>query len=171
MCLNHGGENLLHEQRLFTGSDSGPGEPVGDGKDASQIVGWMAPFCGQPRVVEVQPPDHRTDIEGGLHRVKLKLGSRHPCAIGHDCARNDWPQQFGASRIFECLKPATEGIDEAIARGLVSKIALYFVVHDVVHNIDEHFVGTWTLITDGCRHGISNWDISIHKSHELTSVC
>jgi hypothetical protein len=46
-------------------------EPVGGGEDAAQVVRRVAPFGGQPGVVEVEPADHGADVEGRLHRIEL----------------------------------------------------------------------------------------------------
>ena len=37
----------------------------------------MPPLRGKPRVVEVQPANHRADVESRLHRIKLKTRARH----------------------------------------------------------------------------------------------
>ena len=59
---------------------SGTGEPIGNGENAAEIVGGVAPLGGQPGVVEVEPANHGADVEGGLNRIKLKCvpGTRAP---------------------------------------------------------------------------------------------
>ena len=51
--------------------DGAAGEPVGDGEDAAEIVGGVAPLGGEPGVVEVEPADHGADVERGLHGIEL----------------------------------------------------------------------------------------------------
>ena len=41
----------------------------------------MAPFGGEPGVVEIEPADHRADVERRLHRVELELRARHLGAV------------------------------------------------------------------------------------------
>ena len=89
-------------------------EPVGDGEDAAEIVGGMAPLGGQPGVVEVEPADHGADVEGGLHGVELIAGAGHARAVGHDGAGDDGAEELGAGGIFEGFKAAAERVDQAV---------------------------------------------------------
>ena len=89
-------------------------EPVGDGENAAEIVGGMAPLGGQPGVVEVEPADHGADVERRLHRVELEAGAGNARAVGHHGAGNDGAEQLGAGRIFERFKAAAQRIDEAV---------------------------------------------------------
>ena len=108
----------------------------------------MAPLGREPGVVEVEPADHGADIECGLHGIELKAGSRNARAIGDDGAGHDGAQQLGAGRIFERLQAAAERIDEAIARGGVSQIAVDLVIQSVVGDVGEDFVRRGAFIAD-----------------------
>ena len=58
---------------VLAGGDGVARQPVGRRQDAAEVVRRMAPFGGEPRVVEVEPADHRADVERGLDRVELEL--------------------------------------------------------------------------------------------------
>ena len=64
----------LHGQRRAAGGDGVARQPVGRHQDAAEIVGRMPPFRGEPRVVEIEPADHRADVERGLHRDRAGSG-------------------------------------------------------------------------------------------------
>ena len=118
------GQHVAHRQQRLR--DRGHGvarEPVGRGEDAAQVVGRMAPFGGEPGVVEIEPADHRADVEGGLDRVELELGARHLGAVRHDRARHDRAEQLGAGGILERLEAAAERVDQAVAGGFVGELA------------------------------------------------
>ena len=135
--LDHRRQHVAHGQRW---SCAAAGEPVGNGENAAEVVRRVAPLGGQPGVVEVEPANHRANVEGGLHRVELKGGARNLGAVGHDGSRHDRAQQFGAGRIFERLETAAQRIDQAIARGGVGQFTLDVVVADIIGNVDEDLV-------------------------------
>jgi hypothetical protein len=60
----------------------GAGKPIGNGKNAAQIVRGVAPLGGQPGVVEVEPANHGADVERSLHRIELKSRAGHLGAVG-----------------------------------------------------------------------------------------
>src|ERR1700678_2693466 len=99
----------------------------------------MAPFRGQPRVVEVEPANHGAYIECGLNRIELKAGAGDARAVGNDGSRNDGAEQFGARRIFKRLKSAAERIDQAITRSGVRKIAFDLEIQRIVGDVGEDF--------------------------------
>src|SRR5690606_22828120 len=87
--LDHGGEHVAHGERFASGGDGLPGQPVGSGQDAAQVVRRVAPFGRQPGVVEVQPANHGADVERGLYGVELVGRTRYLRAMGNDGARHD----------------------------------------------------------------------------------
>ncbi len=115
----------------------------------------MAPFRGQPGVVEVEPADHGSDVERGLHRIELIASARNARTVGHDGAGNDRPQQLGAGGIFEGFEAAAQRVDQAGPRRRLSQIALDLVVQRVVGNVSENFVGRRTFVADVRRHTFS----------------
>ncbi len=136
--LDHRRQHVAHGQRGLPGC--GAGEPVGNGEDAAQVVGRVAPLGGQPGVVEVEPANHGADVEGGLNRVELKSRARYLGAVGHDGSRHDRAQQLGAGWILERLQAAAESVDQAVARGGVCQFALDGVAADIIGNVDENLV-------------------------------
>src|ERR1700730_14156388 len=100
----------------------------------------MAPLRSQPGVIEVEPANHGSDVEGGLYRVELKRGTRDLGAVGHNRSGHDGAQEFRTGRIFERFQTAAKRIDQAIARGGVSQFTLDGVVADIVGNVDEDLV-------------------------------
>src|SRR5690606_5981686 len=75
MRLNHGNENVADRQRLVSFGNRETGKVIGNGEDAAEVVRWVAPFGSKPSVVEVEPTDHRADVEGGLDRLQFKRGA------------------------------------------------------------------------------------------------
>ncbi|CAM2154606.1 hypothetical protein PT2222_300120 [Paraburkholderia tropica] len=150
--LHHAFKHVLHGERRFARGDSRAREPVGGREYAAQVVRRMAPFGGEPGVVEVEPADHGADVEGGLNRVELECGARHLRAVRDDRARHDGPEQLGAGGIGERLESAAEGVQQAVARrrqrgGAVAGQA----VQDVVDDIDEDLIRLWPDM--GIRRG------------------
>src|SRR5690606_15541157 len=89
---DHGIQHIVHGKWSLSAGYRRSRQPVGCRQYAPQVIGWMPPLRGQPRVVEVEPPDHRTDIESGMHGVQLIRRTRHFSAIGYDSSRNHRPQ-------------------------------------------------------------------------------
>ncbi|OIQ66585.1 hypothetical protein GALL_518450 [mine drainage metagenome] len=113
----------------------------------------MPPFRRQPGVVEVQPADHRPDIERRLYRVELELRSRDLRAVGNDGARHDRAEQLGAGRVLQRFQSAAQGIDQAVARGFISERAAQVGVEDVIGNIDQNLVRGGADVGNRCGHG------------------
>ena len=152
MRLDHAGQHVFHRQRLLAGGDRIARQPVGSGQNAAEVVGRMTPFGGQPGVVEIEPADHRADVECGLHRVELELRARHLGAVRHDRARHDRAHQFGAGRIFQRFQTAAERVDQAVARGVVGDFGVDLVFGHVIDDVDQDFIGLGTDVGDMCGH-------------------
>lgn len=116
VCLDHGLQYVLDCQNLalsdITASSVGSADPVGHSEDGAQVVGGVTPLCGEPAVVEVEPTDHGTNVEGAIHRIELVRCTRDLGTIGYDGAGNDWAKVVGAVRELEGLETATEGVEE-----------------------------------------------------------
>ena len=150
--LDHAGEHIFHGERFLARSDGVARQPVCRGENAAEVIRWVTPLRGEPGVVEIQPADHRTDVEGGLYRIELELRAGDFRAVGHHGAGDDGPYELGAGRVFEGLKPAAQRVDQAVARGLVSNAALDLVLGDVVDDVDKDFIGLGADVGDGSRH-------------------
>lgn len=102
------GEDLAASQ--VTAGLVGAVDPVSNGQDGAQVVRGVAPFSGQPAVVEVEPSDHGTNVEGSVDGVQHKGGSGNLGAVGHDSARNGRAEQLGALLEAEALKTAAQSV-------------------------------------------------------------
>lgn len=89
-----------------------PGNPVGSGKDGTQVVGGVAPLGGQPAVIEVEPTDHGTDVESTVHRIELVVGAGNFGTVGNDGTLDDRAQNVPALLELERLETATKCVDE-----------------------------------------------------------
>ena len=124
----------------FFRCDSVTGHPVGGGEDAAQVVGGVAPFGGQPGVVEIEPADHRADVEGRLHRVELELRAGNLGAVRHHR-----PRTIGPSSLVQAGYAAPRGRSPACPSGIAGRVvgllAVDVVVVDVVGDVDQNLVG------------------------------
>lgn len=78
----------------------------------------MAPFRGQPAVVEVEPSDHGANVEGSVDGVQHIRGAGNLCAVGHDGARNGRTEQLGALLEAEALQTAAQSVEEDPSSGV-----------------------------------------------------
>ena len=74
----------------------------------------MAPFGGEPGVVEVEPANHGADVEGGLHGIELIACAGHARAVGNDRAGHNGAEKLGAGGIFERFEAAAQRVDQAM---------------------------------------------------------
>ena len=152
--LDHGGEHLAHARWGLARHDGVARQVIRHRENAAEIVRRVAPLGGEPGVVEVQPADHRADVESRLHRVELEGGARDTRAARHHRSRHHRTQELAAGRILQRLKPAGEGVHEAVARGVVRQLALHGEIAGVAGDGAEHGVGFRTLRRPavGCGH-------------------
>src|SRR5216110_2323335 len=136
--LDHGGEQCAHARRGPARHDGVAREVIRHREDAAEIVRGMAPLGGEPGVVEVEPADQRADVEGRLHRVELEGGARDARAARHDRSGHHGTQELAAGRNRERLQGAGEAVHEAVARGLVRRLALDGEIAGVVGDGAEH---------------------------------
>ena len=131
-------------------------QPVGHCQNRAEVVGGMAPFGGEPGVVEVQPPDDGSDVERGLHGIEFVGGAGDACAVGDGGAGDDRAEELGAGRISEGHDAAGERVGEAPAGGVEGLVAGDAGVQRVIGEIGEEFVRSGTDVGDGCGHGESS---------------
>jgi hypothetical protein len=67
--LDHRTEHLTHRCYLLAMSSILASHIVRDRKDGAEIIGRVPPLRREPGVVEVQPTNHRADVEGGHDRI------------------------------------------------------------------------------------------------------
>src|SRR6478672_6654711 len=76
--LDHRGEHVFYGELLAV-----PRQPVSGPEYPAEVVRRMAPFGGEPGVVEVEPTDHGAEVERRLHRIELVMGAGYLRAIRH----------------------------------------------------------------------------------------
>ena len=146
--LDHASQDVMHRGRLPARGDRVSREPVRGGENAAEVIGWMAPLGGKPGVVEVEPADHRADVECRLDRIELELRAGHLRSVRHGRAGHDRSEQLRARRIRERFESAAQRVDQAVARRLVRFLAFYPVMGDIVGDIDEHLVRLGAHVRD-----------------------
>ena len=105
----------------------------------------MSPFSREPRVVEVEPADHRADVERGCDGLELVASSRHARALLQLRARHDGAEQLRARREAERENAAAERVHEAVARDLARLGALRGVAQHVIGDFGEQLVRSGAL--------------------------
>ena len=87
MRLDHGQQHIAHRQRRLARGVRPPAEVSGDREDGAEVIRRMPPLGREPSVVEVEPADHRTDVEGRLDGLEFVGRAGHARAA---------PRQLGA---------------------------------------------------------------------------
>ena len=106
----------------------------------------MAPLGGEPGVVEIEPADHRADIERRVHRLKLPIGAGNARAVRQGRAGDHRAQMFRAFGIAQREQAAAEGIHEIIARGIDGFATVGDIIRRIIRDVDENFVRFGTNI-------------------------
>ena len=122
VCLDHGFKDISHSENLSIAQVStiavGSADPVCNGQDGAQVITGVTPFGSKPAIIEVEPSDHSTNVEGTEYRVELVRRTRNSCAIGDCGARDDGTEQLGAVGELESLKATSQGVEEDISGGV-----------------------------------------------------
>ena len=153
--LDHAGQHVAHGERRLALREPGAREPVGDGEYAAQVVRGMSPFRREPGVVEIEPADHRADVECGGDRVELVRRARDLRAVRHHRSRNDRAEELGAGGILERFQPAAERVHQAQARRVVGLRAFDRVAGHVVGDVGQDFVGLGPDVGGVRRHALA----------------
>lgn len=72
----------------------------------------MAPLGSQPAVIEVEPSDHGTNVEGAVDGVQDKGSTGNLGAVGNDSAGHNGAEQLGALFEPQTLKTAAKSVEE-----------------------------------------------------------
>src|ERR1700736_2315772 len=88
--LDHCDEYISDLPRLATIADQTTAFVISNRQDRPQIIRRMPPFSGKPSVVEIEPSNHRSQIECSPYGIELITGSRHLGAAKHRCSRHNW---------------------------------------------------------------------------------
>lgn len=162
VCLDHALEHVVDGELLAIAHLYAvlvrPVCPICHSEDGSQVVGGVTPLSCEPAVVEVQPSDHGSNIEGAANWVEDVWCTGHAGAIGDGGALDDWAEQFCAGGEFESAEPAADGIEEdkagsvdlhnlgqsnlmyAVYGSAYSQIRVNLVVVDVVCHVLDFWV-------------------------------
>jgi hypothetical protein len=81
---------------LLTFSDTLVRNVFANSKNGTQVIGGVTPLSGQPSIIEVQPTNNGTNVEGALNRIQNELSSRDVNSVGNNGARNDGAQVLSA---------------------------------------------------------------------------
>ncbi len=130
--LDHGLEYVAHEKRFLPRAS----QVVGQSENAAEIIRGMSPLGGEPSVVEIEPADHRADVEGGMHRFQLPIGAGNPRAVRQDRAGNDRPQVLRAFGIAQREQSAAERVQKIVTGGIDGLAAAGNIVGRVVGDLD-----------------------------------
>lgn len=116
VSLDHGLENILDNKGLasseVTTSLVGTVDPVGDGEDSTEVVRGVTPLSSEPAVVEVEPSDHSTNVEGGVDGVKLEGSTGDLGTVGDNGAGDNGSKELRALLEPQALKTAAESVEE-----------------------------------------------------------
>jgi hypothetical protein len=116
VCPDHGLKHIPDLKDLavteLTTSPVGPRDPVCDSEDGTKVVRRVTPLCGQPAVVEVEPPDHGTNVESAQDGVELVVGTRNLGAIGNNSALDDGAEDVPALLELKRLQTAAQSVNE-----------------------------------------------------------
>jgi hypothetical protein len=137
--LNHGLENILDDKGLaaseVTAGLVGTVDPVSDSEDSTEVVRGVTPLSSEPAVVEVEPSDHGTNVEGGVDGVKLEGSTRDLGAVGDNGAGDDGSEELRALLEPQTLETAAKGIEEDPSSSVESKLRVNGFIGDIVGNI------------------------------------
>jgi hypothetical protein len=143
--LDHGRENVANDRRLSAFHHGFARHVVRDGENSAEVVRRVSPLGREPRVVEIEPANHRPDIESRLHGLELERGTGHARPTRHERARHDGTEQACARRILQGLKAAGERVHETVAGGFVGLLAFNPEALRVIGYCDEQCVGVGAL--------------------------
>ena len=119
MCLDHGLEDVFHSEDFSIAQVStvavGSANPICDRQNGAQVVTGVTPLSGKPAVVEIEPSDHGTDVEGTEYRIELVGGAGNSCTIGDSCSGYDRAQKLGAVGELKGLETATQRVEEDVS--------------------------------------------------------
>jgi len=76
VSLDHARKDIVDSELLTLAC-----EMIGNGEDSTQVVGGVTPFCGKETVVEVEPSDHRSNVERAPDGVELIISSWDTSAL------------------------------------------------------------------------------------------
>ncbi|KAI6763530.1 hypothetical protein HG531_012918 [Fusarium graminearum] len=114
--LDHGLENILDDKGLAASEVAaglvGTVDPVGDSEDGTEVVRGVTPLSSEPAVVEVEPSDHGTNVEGGVDGVKLEGSTRDLGTVGDNGAGDDGSKELRALLEPQSLEAAAESVEK-----------------------------------------------------------
>ena len=130
--LDHRLQYVVDGKRFLPGAR----EVIGESENAAEIVRRMAPLGGEPGIVEIEPADHRADIERGMHRLELPVGAGNARAVRQCRAGNHGSQVFRAFGIAQREQSAAQRIQKIIARGIDGFATVGDIVRRIIGDVD-----------------------------------
>ncbi|MNY19472.1 hypothetical protein D3C86_1529090 [compost metagenome] len=106
----------------------------------------MPPLRREPGVVVVEPTHDTADVPRSLDRIKPIRRARNPGAERYNGAFDHRPEMLGALGKTQGQQAATQGIDQAVARGVQRLLRLNLVVQNVVGNILQDLVVVGSVV-------------------------
>ncbi len=128
------------------------GKPVGGGEDGAEVIGGMAPLRGEPSVVEVEPTDHRAEVEGRANGIEFKAGPGHARAEGHGEPGYDRTQELRTRRVLQRHDAAAQRIEQTVGRGIKRLVAGDGRVQRVIGELDKEPVRCRANVGNGRGH-------------------
>jgi hypothetical protein len=139
VCLDLGLQHPRHGQRHLAGRAVVPRDPVGNTEDRTQIVGAVAPLPGEPSVVELQPANQRSDVEGGIHGTELQGRSRGLRSVGDVARRLQRTKESLAARVRQRRNRAAKRVQQTVLRHpdrIITRHAIVaHVISDPLHDV------------------------------------
>ena len=153
MGHDHSFQDIPHGQGRLALRHPLLGQMIRHGQYAPQVIRGVAPLRRQPGIVVVQPAHDTANIPGRLYRIESVRSARNTGAMGYNGAVNQRPKVLGAFRKTQGEKAATEGIYQAVSRGIPSLFAFYPIAESVVGDClqDVVIVGANVLISVGAH--------------------
>ena len=158
--LDHGGQDVAESYcrlALLTV------EIVRDRKNTAKVVGGMSPLGCEPGVIEIEPPNYRSDIERCRYRIELERFTGDPRAAGELSAGYNRAEQLLASGIVECEDAATQRIEQTVEGGAAGFSASRIPFEYIVGDTRQQFVRVRA-------DGVPRTDVCCHRADSLLIV-
>ena len=110
VCLDHGLQDLFDSYNLSIAQVSSSSvcarNPVCNCQNSTQVVRRVAPFCGEPAVIVVEPSDHSTDVECAIDGIELEGCAGNLGTVWNDSPLNNWTKKLCAFLKSQTLETA-----------------------------------------------------------------
>ena len=152
--LDHRGEHVADRERSHAGATPAAAQIVRDREYRAEVVRRMSPLGREPGVVEVEPADHRADVERRGDRIELEARARHARSARQLSPGHERPEQLRARGVVEREDSAAERVHQAIARNAPRLATVCAKFAHVVRDLREQLVG-WRSVCVAVDRGHS----------------